>query len=219
MRKSVNRAIIIPAFAIFLLSSLAVCLATYSNSSVAILLTDDNRYIAEATPTGVVWSYDENGNLCKLDENGTFIMTSDDPSQSVLESTLVNAEYIKNHLISAVSNIEATYNAGSYKIPELLISYNTLVVFTTEDEAGWHIDKNNQLTLNYALDLDSNSNSDNSGEHMVVGYIKDGKVIESHTEKSKEFSYTITADTTGEYYFFVQNASAGNLIIHSGTIQ
>jgi len=54
---------------------------------------------------------------------------------------------------------------------------------------------------------------------MEIGYIKNGEVISGLFDKAKEFSYTITADDEGEYYFYAENWSAGFIIISSGLIK
>jgi hypothetical protein len=54
---------------------------------------------------------------------------------------------------------------------------------------------------------------------MEIGYIKNGELITSFAKKAKEFTYTITADEAGEYYFYAENMSAGSIIITSGIIK
>jgi hypothetical protein len=80
------------------------------------------------------------------------------------------------------------------------------------------LNKGEKLSIGYTLDLTTNKYSDPKGENMEIGYIKNGELITGFFEKKKEFSFTITADEAGEYYFYTENYSAGKIIIASGII-
>jgi hypothetical protein len=94
-----------------------------------------------------------------------------------------------------------------------------LVIFTKVDESGWHLNKGEQLNIRFALDLKTNKQSDPAGEWMEIGYIKNGELITSFAKKAKDFSYTITANEAGEYYFYAENLCASSIIIPSGIIK
>lgn len=103
-------------------------------------------------------------------------------------------------------------------IPALQMGNGDLAVLTKTGGQYWTLNAGEKLTLEFSLDLDACSGSDKEGERLVVGYIKDGQVVEQITEKSQNFSYTIQAQETGSYCFFVKNVSAGNVILVNGAI-
>ncbi|GGA04067.1 hypothetical protein GCM10008018_57510 [Paenibacillus marchantiophytorum] len=140
--------------------------------------------------------------------------------ERALSNNIINKNQIKKVSPRTVTNIAVKENDGSYEIPELLTENGDLVIFTKTDDFGWHLNKGEQLTIHYELDLKTNmQSSDPKGENMEIGYIKNGEIISEVLKKAKEFSYTVTADSTGEYYFYAENASAGKIIITTGIIK
>lgn len=103
-------------------------------------------------------------------------------------------------------------------IPALLIGNGDLAVLTRTGGQCWNLNAGEKLTLEFSLDLDTYPGSDQDGERLVVGYIKDGQVVDQITEKSPNFSCTIQAQEAGSYCFFVKNVSAGNVILANGSI-
>lgn len=75
------------------------------------------------------------------------------------------------------------------------------------------------MNLNYKLDLKTNPGSDPIGERMEVGYIRNGELVSGYLDKASEFNFTVTAEESGEYYFYMSNWSAGFIITASGTIK
>lgn len=172
----------------------------------AVLLNNENRHIAKEPNQGYSQPVpSENQNA-----------PSKDP---VLSSNIINKDQIKTVFASTITNITVKENNGRYEIPELLTNNGDLVIFTKTDDSGWHLNKGEQLTIHYVLDLKTNMQSDPKGENMEIGYIKNGELNRGGLKKEKEFSYTVTADAAGEYYFYTENFSAGKIIIASGSIK
>lgn len=170
----------------------------------AVLLNNENRYLAKEVNQGYAG------------KAGIQTIPFKEP---VLSNNIINNNQIKTVSPRSVTNIAVKENDGSYEIPELLTENADLVIFTKTDDSGWHLNKGEQLTIHYEIDLKTNMQSDPIGENMRIGYIKNGEIISKVLKKAKEFSYAVTADSTGEYYFYVENASAGKIIMTTGIIK
>ena len=114
---------------------------------------------------------------------------------------------------------ETTIEIKDTEMPVLLMGNGDLAVLTRTDGQGWTLEAGEKLTLEFSLDLENCPGADKDGERLVVGYRKDGEVVEQITEKRRNFSYTIQAQEAGSYCFFVKNASAGNVVLLNGTIR
>ncbi|MDD9266164.1 hypothetical protein ACFPES_03865 [Paenibacillus sp. GCM10023248] len=204
---SMRIAVIAAAVVAMMLSALTVNAATGGKLFGAILLNKENRHIAKEP------------NYVAMQEvpAGTKIPPDKRP---IPNSNIINKDLLQTVNASSVTNVAIAENNGNSEIPELLLKYNgDLVIFTKKGESGWHLNKGEELTIQYKLDLKTSEYSDPAGEWMEIGYIKNGELITSYTKKAMEFSNTITADEAGEYYFYAENFSAGSIIITSGMIK
>lgn len=137
-------------------------------------------------------------------------------------STIVNESQMREDPLiggSSITNVAVTRKGSVYQIPEVLTNNGDIVIFTKKNDAGWHLEAGEQLTLHYELDLKTNPGSDPDGERMEVGYIRDGELVSGYFDKASEFNYTVTAEKSGLYYFYMSNWSAGHIITTSGTIE
>lgn len=137
------------------------------------------------------------------------------------ESAILSEEQLEDPLVrdSYVASVAVEAKGRSFRIPEVLTANGNIVIFTKGEEVGWQLNKGEQLTLHYGLDLKTNADSDETGERMEVGYVHDGRLVQGYSAKAKQFDYTLTADEAGAYYFYIRNASAGKIIVSSGTIR
>jgi hypothetical protein len=205
---SVRIAVVAAAIVAMMLSAFTVNAATGGKLFGAILLNKENRHIANEP------NY---ASMQQVVPGETEIAPLKEPT---LNSNIINKSQLPTVKASSVTNIVVAANEGKYAIPELLLKNNAdLVIFTKTEELGWHLDKGEKLSIWFTLDLKTSKYSDPAGEWMEIGYIKNGELITSFTKKAKEFSYTITADEGGEYYFYAENMSAGSIIIQSGIIK
>jgi hypothetical protein len=206
-KNSVRIAVVAAAIVAMMLSALTANAATGGKLFGARLLNKENRHIAKEP------------NYASMQEvpAGTEIAPLKEP---ILNSNIINQNQLQTIKAGTITNIAVAENDGKYAIPELLLKNNAdLVIFTKKGESGWHLNKGEQLTFRYTLDLTTNKYSDPTGEWMEIGYIKNGELITSFAKKAKEFSYSITADEAGEYYFYAENMCAGSIIIASGNIK
>lgn len=204
---SIRIAVIAAAVVAMMLSAITVNAATGGKLFGAILLNKENRHIAKE-PNYVAMQEVPAGSKIPPDKG------------PIPNSNIINKDMLKMVKASSVTNIAIAENNGNFEIPELFLKYNgDLVIFTKRGESGWKLNKGEQLTIQYILDLKTSEYSDPAGEWMEIGYIKNGELITSYAKKAKEFSNTITADEAGEYYFYAENLSAGSIIISSGVIK
>jgi hypothetical protein len=204
---SVRIALVAAAIVAMMMSALAANAASGGKLFGAILLNKENRHLAK----------EPNYASMQLEVPG---VTDIAPiKKPILSSNIINKDQLQTVKAGSVTNIPAKESDGKYAIPEFITNNGDLVVFTKADESGWHLNKGEQLTIRFTLDLKTNKQADPAGEYMEIGYVKNGELINGFAKKEKEFSYTITADAAGEYYFYAENASAGSIIITSGIIK
>lgn len=136
-----------------------------------------------------------------------------------LESGIIRSDLLQAINAASVTAIPvAAGSAGAYKIPELLTGNGHLVIFTKPEGTGWRLRQGDTLAIRYELDVQTNAQSDPSGEYMEVGFIRNGEPVKLDVKKARSFAYTLTADEDGDYYFYAENYSAGTIIVASGTI-
>ncbi|MDF2653035.1 MAG: hypothetical protein K0Q73_8840 [Paenibacillus sp.] len=180
--------------------------ATGGNWFGAIKLNEKNKHIAKQP----------NYAAMEAVPSGTRVKTYVKP---LLINNIINENQLQSINAGTVTSIAVDNDNGFFSIPEILTDNGDLVIFTKVDEKGWHLNKGEKLTIRFNLDLTTNKYSDPIGENMELGFIKNGELITGNVEKEKAFSYTITADEAGEYYFYTENYSAGKIIIESGKIE
>lgn len=207
-RRKISVKIAVVAAAIFamMLSALTVNAATGGKLFGAMLLNKENRHIANEP------------NYASMQEvpAATEIPVYE---KRALISNIINEDQLQTILASSVTNFALEKNNGKFTIPEILTGNGDFVIFTKTGETGWRLKRGEKLSIQFNLDLTTNKYSDPIGEFMEVGYIKNGIPIKGLFNKAEEFSYTLTADADGEYYFYTENLSAGKIIIATGNIK
>lgn len=139
---------------------------------------------------------------------------ADETLETSEENTISLSGWQQQLSARSVTTVE-TEDTG---IPAFLMGNGDLAVLTKTGGQCWTLNAGEKLTLEFSLDLDTCPGADQDGERLVVGYVKDGQVVEQITEKSQNFSYTIQAQEAGSYCFFVKNVSVGNVILAKGSI-
>ncbi|BBI30901.1 hypothetical protein [Cohnella abietis] len=203
---SARIASIIAVIVALMTSAVVVNAATGGKFFGAILLNDENRNIAK------------NSNYASMEE-ATIGASIPKRTSPIVTSNILNEDQLKSLPGNSVTPIVVKEKSGTYKIPEVLTNNGDIVIFTKDNEYGWQLNEGEKLTIHYALDLETNKNSDKAGERMEIGFVHNGALVKGQFNKSKEFSYTITAPEAGEYYFYIENYSAGYIIISSGSIE
>lgn len=216
-----NKLFLIPVIVVTLLC-IGITVFAFSHSSNSQISQEDLVKEEAFTPgIGAILLNDENMDIAKKRSStrgGRVTSVSPDqiePSIAELESSIVNEEYLQDMNAYSITHI----SLNDISIPKVLFANGDRVIYTKEGGDGWFLERGEELRLQYTLDLDTNEGSDKNGEIMEVGYIKDGVPTEIMVDKSIEFDVSIQSDSPGEYYFYVQNYSAGYVIIETGTIE
>ncbi|WP_336785873.1 hypothetical protein [Paenibacillus sp. MMO-177] len=204
-KRSVMLKVVSAVIIAMMLSAITVNAASGGKLFGAIILNKENKHIANEP------------NYATYEPVGTEIESNKEP---LLKNKIINKDQLPTISASSITNIAVKEEHGKYLIPTLLLTNNAdLVIFTKQNESGWNLKKGEKLTLRFTLDLKTSKYSDQEGEWIQSGYIKNGELIAINEKKDKEFSSTITADEAGEFYFYIENFSAGKVIIESGLIE
>ncbi|WP_391575070.1 hypothetical protein [Cohnella sp.] len=199
-------ALIAVAIVAMLAAAIGANAATGGKLFGAIVLNDENRHLAEMP------------DYASMTEASTAPSINDVNKRS-LNSNIIREGQLQTLNAGSVTNIELEEKDSLFLIPQLLTGNGDLVIFTKEKGAGWELKKGDKLSIEFNLDLTTNSYSDPNGEYMELGLIHNGELIKGFHSKEKSFAYTVTADEDGVYYFYAENYSAGKIIVESGIVE
>ncbi|MDE6709461.1 MAG: hypothetical protein K2J76_03105 [Oscillospiraceae bacterium] len=106
-------------------------------------------------------------------------------------------------------NAEKT-GENSYAVNNIAYGNGYVIVLCNEDSSGFYFEQGQQGTVNIVADLSSEFAFD-EGELSEVGYIFDGKAASLFNGRIGEDGVAVdfTAETTGEYEFYIINYCAG----------
>ncbi|MDE7272789.1 MAG: hypothetical protein K2N95_06950 [Lachnospiraceae bacterium] len=123
--------------------------------------------------------------------------------------------YEKSELIDDYSDIFAENSVcvtiEDDQIPSIYFSPGYMVLFSHENEQGWTLNAGETLTLDLSLHRAQSL-------ALETGYLLNGEYHILSLTKGCDFTETLTAPETGEYYFCVTNHSSSNAVIERGSI-
>lgn len=139
--------------------------------------------------------------------------TTADEQQSVENENV--SFYERSDLIRDYRDIFAEHSVcvttEENQIPSIYFSPNYMVIFSREKEQGWTLNAEETLTLDFSL-------HHTQSLELEIGYILNGEYHTLSLAKGCDFTETLTASETGEYYFCITNHSSSNAVIENGDI-
>lgn len=121
----------------------------------------------------------------------------------------------KSNLIDDYRDIFAEHavcvTVEDQQIPAIYFSPGYMVIFSHENEQGWTLHADETLTLDFSL-------HHTQSLALETGYILNGEYHILSLTKGCDFTETLTAPASGEYYFCITNHSSSNAVIESGSI-
>lgn len=117
-----------------------------------------------------------------------------------------------------VGTVCGVMNGVCVEFPAFVFDNGQVAILTKEDGSGWVLDENSPLTLSLRQNTEDNLHASPDGDRLALGVIVDGLPCELTCGKDAEPEYTYTPDKAGEVYFYVQNFSAGPIVIADAAI-
>lgn len=117
-----------------------------------------------------------------------------------------------------VGTVCGVANGDGMEFPAFVFDNGEIAILTKEDGSGWALDKSSSLTLSLQQNTKENPQASLDGDRLALGVIVDGIPRELTCGKDKELEYTYTPDKAGEVYFYVQNFSAGPIVIEDAAV-
>lgn len=153
-------------------------------------------------------SRDSLGNEGSLEDILSINKLSDD-------SEIINE--IEDPVLDPSSYVEFTgeneYKNG-IKYPAMILINNSLCILTNDKGGGWDLDRGDSLKVNI-----TKRDSDNARkQNLIVGYIQDGVLKKGEVFNNNKCEYVFTAETSGEYYFYLLSASSDYLTLEGARI-
>lgn len=104
------------------------------------------------------------------------------------------------------------------EFPSFVFDNGEIAILTKEDSSGWVLEENSPLALSLRQNTKDNPQASPSGDRLSLGVIVDGLPHELTCGKDAELEYTYIPDKAAEVYFYVQNFSAGPIVIEDAEI-
>lgn len=112
-----------------------------------------------------------------------------------------------------VGTVCGVTNGDGMEFPVFVFDNGEIAILTKEDGSGWVLEGNSSLTLSLWQNTKDNPQASPGGDRLALGVIVDGIPCELTCGKEKNLEYIYTASEAGEIYFYVQNFSAGPIVI------
>lgn len=117
-----------------------------------------------------------------------------------------------------VGTVCGVANGECMEFPAFVFDNGEIAILTKEDGSGWILEENGQLTLSLRQNTEDNPQASPGGDRLALGVIVDGIPCELTCGKDAKLEYTYTAHEAEEVYFYVQNFSAGPIVIEDAAV-
>lgn len=135
---------------------------------------------------------------------------------------ILNVDWLEENdvlFFDEVGTVCGVANGDGIEFPAFVFDNGEIAILTKEDSSGWVLEGNSSLTLSLRQNTKDNPQASPGGDRLALGVIVDGIPCELTCGKDAELEYTYIPDKTAEVYFYVQNFSAGPIVIADATIR
>lgn len=132
-------------------------------------------------------------------------------SEEILDIDYLNENKIP--FFDEVGTVSGSEERAGMAFPEFVFDNGEIAIFTKADGSGWKMEENGTLTLSLRQNQKDNPHASPDGDKLALGVIVDGIPCELLCGYDPEPEYTYTAQSAGEVYFYVQNFSAGPIVV------
>ena len=146
------------------------------------------------------------------DPEGTIVESKGQTGRPEMKSNLICTYYDEDFEPSAITNIETTKEDDIYQIPELMFFNSNIVIFT-QNNAGWNLQKGDQINLSF-----EKYPSEIENQAIEIGVIYNKALNKGEVLRDLEGTYTYTAEEPGEYYLYMIGGSTESITLKSGEI-
>lgn len=138
-------------------------------------------------------------------------------SEEILDIDFLNENRIP--FFDEVGTVSGSEEKTGMVFPSFVFDNGEVAIFTRADGSGWQLKEADSLTLSLRQNRKENPHASPDGDKLALGVIVDGIPCELLCGYDPEPEYTYTAQSAGEVYFYVQNFSAGPIVVEDTVIR
>ena len=163
-----------------------------------VLTADNKKYIGKRI-------------FLEIDESN-ISKSPDDINEQVTEEAYEEKNILEN---KKLVKVEIKGDKDKFQVPGLILTPNSPLVFTLENDDGFNLNKGDTITFQF----EKYPSEIIEEQSLLVGLIKDDKTIHSDIFKNISDNFEYEIGTSGVYYLFVENFSSDYLSLYDSEIQ
>ncbi|MFE0556516.1 hypothetical protein ACFW1P_11385 [Paenibacillus sp. NPDC058910] len=179
------------------------------------LITDYNRHLIGKEGSGDYMIY-RNG--IYIDSNGIEYSLEELKNRtrnSLPENRIITKIMEENFMPSSIFELETKEKNGVYISPEIITVNGSLSVLTDTNGRGWELKAGD--SVEYVFEKYKSEVVEN--QIILMGYVKDGVLYPSQKFDQLKGNYNLTIEESGQYYFYIINASSDTIALKEGTLR
>lgn len=179
------------------------------------LITDYNRHLIGKETSGDYMIY-RNG--VYIDSNGIEYSPEELKNRTrngLPENRIITKIMEENFMPPSIFELETKEKNGVYISPEIITVNGSLNVLTDTNGSGWELKAGDSVEYEfekYKSEVVENQN-------ILIGYVKDGVLYPSQKFDQLKGNYNLTIEESGQYYFYIINASSDTIALKEGTLR
>ncbi|MGG3284420.1 hypothetical protein [Paenibacillus solani] len=179
------------------------------------LITDSNRHLIGKETTG---DYMISRNGVFIDSNGIEYSLEELKNRTrngLPQNRIITKIMEENFMPSSIFELETNEKNGVFISPEIITVNGSLSVLTDTNGRGWELKAGDSVEYvfeKYRSEVVENQN-------MLIGYVKDGVLYPSQKFDQLKGKYNLTIEESGQYYFYIINASSDTIALKEGTLR
>ncbi|MGG4093485.1 hypothetical protein [Paenibacillus lautus] len=179
------------------------------------LITDYNRHLIGKETSGDYMIY-RNG--VYIDSNGIEYSLEELKNRTrngLPENRIITKIMEENFMPSSIFELETKEKNGVFISPEIITVNGSISVLTDTNGRGWELKAGDSVEYvfeKYRSEVIEKQN-------ILIGYVKDGVLYPSQKFDQLKGNYNLTIDESGQYYFYIINASSDTIALKEGTLR
>ena len=144
------------------------------------------------------------------------------PSIFDTSADIIEAKYLtkdSGFSFTSIGTVEAISNNDCWTVPSFMFNNGDVALLVQANESGWCLDEGEVITLSISQNITDNTAADKDGDRIGIGVVSEGVPTSLTTIKSLSAIIEFAVPETGTYYFYLQNGSAGIIVVDSISLQ
>lgn len=179
------------------------------------LITDYNRHLIGKEGSGDYMIY-RNG--VYIDSNGVEYSPEELKNRtrnSLPENRIITKIMEENFIPPSIFELETKEKNGVHISPEIITVNGSVNVLTDTNGRGWELNAGD--SVEYVFEKYKSEVVEN--QNILIGYVKDGVLNPWQNFDQLKGNYNLTIEESGQYYFYIINASSDTIALKEGALR